>query len=59
MMGRKVQTPSNSPKGGEFPSFGGVRGGLETLNISYLSPGVYIIRITTEKGSAEKRLIKK
>jgi hypothetical protein len=53
MMGRKVQSLKFNVQSSEF-----LNPKLETLNISNLPAGVYIIRITTEKGSAEKRLIK-
>jgi M6 family metalloprotease-like protein len=63
VMGKKVQSSEFNVQSSEtrnyeveqFPSFGGVRGGL---NISHLPSGVYFIRIQTENGVVTKKVVK-
>ena len=57
LAGRNL-TPNLSPQErGEFPSSGGVRGGL-TINVSSLPTGVYLVKINTDKGVVARKVVK-
>ena len=56
VFGRKA--PLSPPERGKFPSFGGVRGGEITIDVSHLPSGMYFIRMQTDRGIIVKKIIK-